>query len=137
MAKAEGIPPTASTASVGPGINYAGSWVYAYSGVITSTSSVANLLEFTTGSGLIDATVLFHLSSIPSSAVSFTFDIEMNDEVIVRELLYDPHSGRQPTDSDNMYIIIPPFTKCKFAATATSGDEDFCVTLRGRVYGAA
>ena len=136
MTAADVIQPSASTASTGKGIRYIGNYAYAYSGIITSTSSAATLLEFTTGAGLIDATVLFELSSEPGSGVTFWFDIEMNNQVILRQILMDPHGGKQPSDSDNMHIIIPPFTKCKFAGYAGSGDEQFCVILRGRVYGA-
>jgi len=130
------VQPGASIAATGLGIRYIGDYAYAYSGVITSTSSVANLLEFTSGSGLIDAIALFQLASGPASGVNYWFDIEMNDQVINRQFLSKPYDSRQPSDSDNLHIIIPPFTVCKFTGNAVSGDKDFCVILRGRVYGA-
>jgi len=118
----------------GTSLNYIGDFCYAYSGIITSTSSTANLLEFSTGTSTIDAIVLFGLVSGPASGVNYFFDIEMNDEVVSRQFLSKPYDSRQPSDSDNLHIIIPPHTKCKFTGNAVSGDKDFCVTLRGRVY---
>jgi len=109
-------------------------FAYAYSGVITSVGSVANLLEFTTGSHTIDAIVLFQLASGPASGVNYWFDIEMNGAVVNRQFLSKPYDSRQPSDSDNLHIIIPAYTECKFTGNAVSGDKDFCVILRGRVY---
>jgi len=115
-------------------IEIVGDFCYGYSGIVTSVSSAATLLEFTSGNHTIDATVLFELASEPGSGTTYWFDIEMNDQAIVRQILMDPANGKQPSDSDNMHIIIPPYTKCKFAGYAGSGDEQFCVILRGTVH---
>lgn len=56
MEEAEGIPPSASVASVGFGLRYIGNWAYAYSGYVGFTNAAAvPLLDFTSGSGFIVA----------------------------------------------------------------------------------
>jgi hypothetical protein len=122
------------TASTGKTLNYIGKHVYAYSGVIGSTSSTADLLEFTTGSRTISAIVLFQLASGPASGVNYWFDIVMNGQIINRQFLSKPYDSRQPSDSDNLHIIIPPYTECKFTGNAVSGDKDFCVILKGKIH---
>jgi len=114
------------------GLSVAADHVYAYSGIITSVSSLATLLEFTTGSRTIKAIALFQLASGPASGVNYWFDIEFNGQVVNRQFLSKPYDSRQPSDSDNLHIIIPPRTNCKFTGNAVSGDKDFCVILRGK-----
>ena len=119
----------------GGGINYVGNHAYAYSGIVTSSSSVANLLEFTTGSEYIYVkTCLFSLSSISTSGVNYDFEIKMNGETVSKQFLTDPFVGRDPADSDQLYLIIPPFTKFEAIASSSSGDHEYAVTLVGRVY---
>jgi hypothetical protein len=116
-------------------LNYIGNHAYAYSGVITSTSSVANLLDFTTGGEYIYVkTCLFALASDAASGVDYRFEVLMNTEIVSKQFLTGPHAGRQPADSDNLYFIIPPFTRFQARAGSSSGDKDYTVTLVGRVY---
>jgi hypothetical protein len=118
----------------GKSLNYVGNHVFAYSGIITSVSSTAPLLDFTTGGEYIDAIVLFQLASEPASGVTFWFDIEMDGQVVNRQILMEPYQGRQPSDSDNLHMIIPPFTRVTCTGYAGAGDEQFCVIIKGRLY---
>ena len=80
MAKAEGLPPTASVASVGPGINYIANWAYAYSGSVTTggaASADTTYLNFTTGSGFIIAQFQF-IETYSASADRY-IDLTFND----------------------------------------------------------
>ena len=126
---------SSNPAGTGAGINYIGNHAYAYSGIVTSSSSVANLLEFTTGSEYVYLkTCLFNLSSISTSGVNYTFEIKMNGETISKQFLTDPFVGRDPADSDNLYLIIPPYTKFEAIASSSSGDHEYTITIVGRVY---
>ena len=56
MTEADVIQPSASVASTGKGIRYIGEYAYAYSGSLAvGTGAFEDLLEFTTGSGIIRA----------------------------------------------------------------------------------
>ena len=122
-------------AGTGSSINFIGNHVYAYSGVIGSTGSTANLLDFTTGSEYIYVkTCLFAIASDTSSGVDYRFEVLINSEIISKQFLTNPHSGRMPSDSDNMYLIIPPFSRFQARAASSSGDKDYTVTVVGRVY---
>ena len=125
----------ANPAGTGSSLNYIGNHAYAYSGVIGSTGSVANLLDFTTGAEYIYVkTCLFAIASDTSSGVDYRFEVLINSEIISKQFLTNPHSGRMPSDSDNMYLIIPPFSRFQARAASSSGDKDYTVTVVGRVY---
>jgi len=49
MAKAEGIPPTASVASVGPGLQWAKDRCFAYSGSFQIATTAFTMLEWNSG----------------------------------------------------------------------------------------
>ena len=85
MAKAEGIPPTASVASVGPGIRYIGNWAYAFSGDITdagSGSAATTLLDFTSGTGLIVAR--FNWVAAVNANTDIYLDLLFNSESVYK-----------------------------------------------------
>ena len=135
MAEAEGIPPTASVASVGPGIRYVGNHCYAYSGIITPTgggSADTVALDFSIGgAGYIIAEVEASSHSESSGAVRFT-DIFFNGLTVVRI-----HTDNGP-DYANYFpvmIIIPPETHVVIKV-GQEASIPFTVTLTGRVYGA-
>jgi len=125
----------ANPAGTGSSLNYIGNHAYAYSGVIGSTSSVANLLDFTTGAEYIYVkTCLFALAADAQSGVDYRFEVLINSEIISKQFLTGPQAGRQPADSDNLYLIIPPFSRFQARAASSSGDKDYTVTVVGRVY---
>ena len=130
MAEADGIPPTASVASVGPGIRYIGNHCYAYSGITRSSSGAQQTpLSFTTGNGYIIAELGFAETERGSSAIKIK--IYFNDEQII-----DNEYDNQPAqDNPAPYpLLIPPFTlvECKWDAGGTNIDGSFW--LVGRVY---
>ena len=131
MAEAEGIPPTASVASVGPGINYVGSWVYAYSGTIPdggSGSAASTLLSFTSGAGLI----VSQLSMITNSEsnANVYIDLQLNGSSVFKGLSDDVPSLYGPFPVE---IMIPPFTEVVLK-WGSSGSFIMTATLTGRVY---
>jgi len=136
MAEAEGIPPTASTASVGLGINYVGTRVYAYSGEVSVDNTETDLLNFThNGAGLIVAKVQFHY--VENSGDDFQYNIKLNDILVAG---YSVIAATYNTNVDNYIpLLIPPGTTVTCTAQNIQGltGRGQSVMLVGRVYGAA
>jgi len=133
MAKAEGIPPTASVASVGPGLRYVGNWAYAYSGdLVTDSNNELTMLEFTTGMGIIVAKIQFN--DLSGSADLFTYKIYLND-VLMNAYNATAFSTEQNNPDPVLFMIIPPFTKVKCAAkNSAANNRNVIVAFTGRVY---
>jgi len=133
MAKAEGIPPTASVASVGLGINYVGDWVFGYSGIISVTNTETPLLEAVTGAGIIHAKVQpFYAQG--SGGNNYLYRIYLNDEIVAA---YAADGATDPAlRGGNTKIILPPFTLFKFTTQniASADPNDMAGILLGRVY---
>jgi len=123
-----------NTASTGLTLNVIGNHAYGHSGLVTSTSSQALLLDFETGPEYINSIILFNLASGPTTGVIYWFDVTMNGVIVNRQILNDPNVSKLPSDSDNLHIILPPYTKVQCIGYAASGDKDFCVILKGRIY---
>jgi len=138
MAEAEGIPPTASVASVGPRINYVGEWAYAYSGNLQINTSSVEHLSFTTGDGYILAKLYCNGSTADSDVLdghTSLFHIQFNN-VIIAVIKTETATEDMP-QSDDIRVLIPPFTTVlvDVLSSSTSGGFKTSVTLTGRVYG--
>ena len=142
MAEAEGIPPTASVASVGPGIRYAGNWVYALSGEFAALRSLQTLLDFTTGSGFIVAsltmTAPIHMDPY-AIAGGYNRGFQLNFNAQTAGLYKVDGGGEDMPTALEVTILIPPFTDVVLTCIDTTNAPDFLGTanLTGRVYGAA
>jgi len=137
MAEAEGIPPTASVASVGPGIRYLGSGefqhCYAYSGEIAGGFAVVSGLDFTSGAGYIVAE--FTATSDEIGGAAIYVNVLMNG-VKVFAIIWDASGGSTPLGGIfPIPIIIPPFTEVETTQHTNTGSENFTHLLTGRVYG--
>ena len=137
MAEAEGIPPTASVASVGPRINYIGQHCYAYA-TGTMSTTVKTVLSFTTGDGyirgIIELTGPVSFDSSMGSGDVVALRIKFNDVVIA----YIKAESSQEDHQLPSYltVIIPPFTQvdCAFLNGSTDSDYTQSVSITGRVY---
>jgi|TARA_Y100000296_G_C5115038_1_gene227269 hypothetical protein len=118
---------------VGSGINYIGDFAYAYSGLKTFTGS-GELLSFDTGTHLIDAIIKFESAASVQTGIDYDFIVEINGETVSKEYLSLPYAGRQPSDTVNLYLLLPPFSSIKMLANASSGAHSYTVTLRGRIH---
>jgi len=139
MAEAEGIPPTASVASVGPGLRYVGDWVYALSGQLDDFSSYTTGLEFTTGSGIIRGIFQFDamVQTSNTAAGDITlFKILINDVSVGITKLDGGQEDQPPTVK--IPILLPPFTKVEVQYHGSVNSSDYPTFLRftGRVYDA-
>ena len=94
---------------------------------------VQTLLEFTTGSGYINATIQFTVGE--DTTDNLVFEIEFND-IIVAGVLSELAQAGQPSNLIN--LVIPPFTKVKTTGTNFTGAQterkSYCI-LTGIVYG--
>jgi len=133
MAKAEGIPPTASVASVGPGLRYIGEHAYALSGQVTdaaSGSAATTCLDYTSGEGYIIAKFAF--GSDATGADTQFIDLSFND-LSVFKTEYD--NSPMINDDQILKILIPPLTHVIWKWGISSGTKRLCVVMTGRVYG--
>jgi len=128
------VQPSASIASIGTSIRYVGNWAYAYSGAVDANNDETDLINSTSGTGIIVGEVNFNYLEVATE--DFTFKLYLNDMVIYA------YTKDQATDASpgNWFpkIIIPPLTKVKITAqniTDTTARE-MAVALTGRVYGA-
>ena len=142
MPHTDTIPVSASTVSTGTSIRYVGNWAYAYAGLFDSSTTEFEMLNFTTGSGLIvgkfilNGSVLFTADSHLGG--NSAYKISLND-IAVSTLKIDttgtdvgmPMTNEQP-------IIIPPFTKVVLSCVVgeNSATEQVSAYFTGRVYGA-
>lgn len=135
MEEAEGIPPTASTASAGLGIRYVGDWAYATSGVVAIAGSEVSALEGTTGTGIIVGDIQFF--SDQTAGDNFNFRIYYNDVAVVQTILSATHDT-PPYGYYPISVVIPPFTDIKVALSNTSQGvaRNWTILLGGRVYDA-
>jgi len=131
------VQPEASVVQTGRGIRYVGEYAYAYSGQYPAESSTQIVLEFESGSGLISGTfscnVFLQYDNV--SVRQGAFLISFNDIIIAGLTASDANEDMPATVTQK--LIIPPFTKVKVEAIASSGDSDNFATVNftGRVYG--
>ena len=130
------MPPVQASASVvatGLGIRYIGEHCYGYN-IVDVTNTEASLLETTTGSGYIVATIQFNYGE--ANTDNYRYRIYFNDEIIQVYVIFAEANYSRP---DNVIpVIIPPFTKVRTTAANVSSSDGIiqACTIVGRVYGA-
>jgi len=140
MAEAEGIPPTASVASVGPGINYVGDRVFAFSGLNVSSVTPITVFSFSTGEGLIvgefQVNAGYDDDDAAASAASTLATIKFNGISIAIIGCGGATPDRRPS-SITQPVVIPPWTKVLCTIDSVDeADQYNSMTFIGRVYGA-
>jgi len=138
MPQTDTIPVSASIASTGLGIRYISNWAYAYSGTINVTATPINLLEFTTGAGIIVGKLKVLQSTAAAEADDVLASLLFNELYIFRMVLgKNAFQEFDPNSATAVDIIIPPFTLVQVELDNLSGtDADMSAILTGRVYGA-
>ena len=142
MTEADVIQPSASTASTGKGIRYIGKdHCYAFSGAVAALNTEQTVLDFTTGSGYIVATLTMTAPIRMTAADIGTgvvrgYQLNFNGQTVG---LYKAESGQEdmPTVIEAQ-ILIPPFTAVVFTCIDSATNADYLGTanITGRVYGA-
>ena len=138
MTEADVIPPSASIASTGKGIRTIGSHVYAYSGLLTATTSYQDALSFQSPAGYVVGILQLNSgidSAAPGNRVTNAANIIFNGITIAR-IAAGTNTDDSPT-SQSQDLIIPPLTVVSVEVdSSASSDRQFSVTFTGRVYGA-
>jgi len=131
MAEAEGIPPTASVASVGPGINYVGDRLFAYSGTHTATHSVTpfTMIKYTSGSKIQE--VSFQFFDVEIGSHQRIVQITLNGLIVIQS----NYDGSDPSFHNERYhLTIPPFTDVEFLGNIYGATTDMYASMTGRAY---
>jgi len=119
------------------GISYAGSHAYAYSGLLDSGASDAQVifLEFQTGKEYIFGKFQFFYATDSYQDSDMIYRIKLNDQIISQYLdiqdirmAGDPH---QPIP-----IVIPPLTRVTVTIASIAGAQQQAAMFTGRVYDA-
>jgi hypothetical protein len=128
------------TASTGLSLNYIGNHCYAYSGPFDASDSVQTLLDFTTGSGYIVATLTMTatirmVSGELGSGYLRGWQLDLNGQTAG---LYKADSA---SSGDNLptvetEILIPPFTNVVLTCVDSAATVNWKGTanITGRVY---
>ena len=135
----EAVPSNASVASTGKGIRYIGNHCYAFSGAVGALDSEQTVLDFTTGSGYIVATLTmtgpFQMST---GAVGAGFvrgyQLDFNSQN-VGQYKTETADEDMPTALE-VQILIPPFTAVVLVCVDSGADagQVGTVNITGRVY---
>ena len=142
MTEADVIQPSASIASPGLGIRYIGKdHCYAFSGTIPARNTEQTVLDFTTGSGFIVATLTMTApfkmtaASVPDGRIR-GYQLDFNGQT-VGQYKVDSQQEDMPTIIEAQ-ILIPPFTAVVLTCMDNSEALDYLGTanITGRVHGA-
>ena len=136
------VQPSASIASPGLGIRYIGKdHCYAYSGGFGASDSEQTVLDFTSGSGYIVATltmtapIKMATADIPNGVVR-GYQLDFNSQTVG---LYKVDSVNEDMPSNaEVSILIPPFTAIVLTCIDNVSNGAYLGTanITGRVYGA-
>jgi len=118
-----------TTASTGLSLNYVGKQVYAYSGVITLTSSFADYFNFTTGKETIicDIQVMGDWDSLGANNIETK--ASLNGTVVIQ----DDSSGELAPYVWPCPLVIPPYTQVKIEGKVQAGTIEFTCVLTGKI----
>ena len=138
MLEAEGIPPTASVASVGKSLRYLGEHCYAYSGLYAASQTAQTVLDFTTGAGYIVAT--FQLNgNVDDDSGGFVgaFSVISFNEITIAVIKTASSAEDSPT-TVAIPLVVPPFTRLQASIDSSTDSADAWGSLifTGRVYDA-
>ena len=132
----EPVQPEASVVQTGLGIRYVGEFAYAYSGAVGCDNSETDLINATSGTGIILGQVMFRYVGTSPEGDNYVYRIRLNGELILSYLVdqtLENYAARHLAP-----IIIPPFSILRLTAqnTTDTSTHNQATTLTGRVYGA-
>jgi len=114
----------------GSGLNYIGDHAYAYSGLVATSATPTNCLEFTTGNSYLVAT--FQPFYLGDSTNNIRWDVIFDSQIVAGS---EVSSSRDSSPYEEINLIIPPYTHVEISMDNLSGGtEDAGATLTGRVY---
>ena len=120
--------PVGGTAGIGTTINYVVNRVYGYSGVI-DTNGGTNMLQFETGSELIDAIV--QCFNTDNDATVIDWEIFFNSQQI-SGYFSEGRGSAEREHGNQVPLVIPPYTKVLIKGTS-SGSVSGAAILTGKI----
>jgi len=132
------VQPSASVAATGLGIRYVGTdpmFVYAFSGLSNGTGAFVDVLDFTSGVGVINAQYQLTADWDGIGSDQLFIDLYFNEVQLSRERA-NINSGEGPHLNRPYYVIIPPLTRFRLAIKTDSTASRTGIFFSGRVYGA-
>jgi len=117
------------------GISYTGNHAYAYSGLLDSGASDAEVtfLSFQTGKEYIFGKFQFFYATDSVQGSDMIYRIKLNDQIISQYIdVEEPRAGSDPHQP--IRIVIPPLTKLTVTIASLLGAQQQAVTFTGRVY---
>jgi len=127
MPKADVNPASASVATTGKGIKYIGGSTWAgWSGTISATNgSDATLFDFTSPSAGLKITASFFFDENNLGANELLgLTMKLNGSTVYKmRIKKSGDAGFTNLDSDNIGLIIPPFTEVLITATTSDADN--------------
>ena len=134
MPETDTIPVSASVASTGPGIRYIGDHVYAYSGTISVSGSLTELLNFNVGTEYLVGSLELHGTFAQIGQSQIRINILLNEQSIIDtywEQALDATFLDYPTK-----LVIPPLTDVIIQMSQASGvNRNMQATFIARAYG--
>ena len=119
------------------GISYAGSHAYAYSGLLNSGDSGAEVtfLLFQTGKEYIVGKFQFFYATDTIQGADMIYRIKLNDQIISQyNDVEEPRSNTDPHQP--IPIVIPPQTQVTVTIASLAGAQQQAAMFTGRVYDA-
>ena len=117
-------------AGTGTSLNYVGDFAYAYSGLVATSATPTNCLDFTTGNTIFVGS--FQPFYLGDSTNNIRWDVKFDGQIVTGT---EVSSSRDYSPYEEISIIIPPFTRVEISMDNLSGGtEDAGATITGRVY---
>jgi hypothetical protein len=127
--------PVGGTGGIGQTLNYVGDFVYAYSGAVENAAggsgSPSTMLEFTTGSEIIDAKLYFGVQF--AGANDTYFFIKVNDQQTMGITFVETGGGDNLTGNP-IEFVIPPFSKVTIQWSIDGVTKNGFAMLSGRLH---
>ena len=128
MAKTR-IGSNAQFSSAGKNLNILGNHCYAYSGVVTLSTSYQTLLEFNTGKEYIKAILQLTADLDELSTSYYDYQLSINGIIIAYSQMERNNFDWEPLD-----FIIPPLSEVKLQVKVQGNTPDTSAVLIGRLY---
>jgi len=126
-----------NTASTGLNLNYIGDYAYAYSGAIYCPTE-KELLNFTTGSGLLVAKIKFAVATPDQEDDKMRVIFELNGTIVYRSIIWSGIAGSfYQSNRETVNVIIPSYSHWRVLGEniSDSSSRQLAVILSGKVIG--
>ena len=126
------------TASTGLSLNYINKFAYAHSGSVDVDDNITTLLDFTTGSSVMVATIQNFYAGVSSGSQpspNVQFQTKLNGEVVTSYVTFD--AAADNSVKNEVHIIIPPYTQVVLTGinAETSATIQLLAIVTAQIYG--